>query len=63
MHTMYNRAKGKYVKVSKIFILNWVVTVEVYKQPRSPETLNLECTKRTNTLRNCLQNLFENWIV
>lgn len=46
MHTMYNSAKGKYVKISKIFIINCVETVEVYKQPRSPETLNLECTKK-----------------
>lgn len=58
MYTMYNSAKGQYVKVNKIFILNCVVTVEVYKQPRSPETLNLECTKRTNTLQNCVQYLF-----
>lgn len=60
MHTMYNSAKVNNVKVNKIFILNCVVTVDVYKQPRSPETLNLECTKRTNTLQNCVQNLFEN---
>lgn len=58
MHTMYHSAKGQYVKVNKIFILKCLVTVEVYKQPRSPETLNLECTKKTNTLQNCVQNLF-----
>lgn len=62
MHTMYNSAKGKYVKVNKIFIPNCVVTVEVYsyKQSRSLETLNLECTKRNTTLQNSVQNLFEN---
>lgn len=30
---MYNSAKGKHVKVNKVFTLNCVVTVEVDTQP------------------------------